>query len=446
MTHMSLEGGLIMYDLIIIGGGIAGYHGASVAAGQGLKVLLIDKHRIGGTHIYRGSVPLTYLLNNTYGDKEIVKDEDHPIYDHSYSAVIKLKEKECKSQSRDITKDLEDKGVDVIKGGAKIIGRSYQGFVVQCNNDDYVGKRLLLATGSKPFISTIPGVKKATYSGFVLSSDNVLEINNIPKDLVIIGGGIIGLEIASYFNDLGCHITIIEKRSRVGKALDPSLSNAIADSYTKQGIKIITDSEVIGIENQKVHYLNKGIDKEIACERVLLSIGRIPEVDDLGLDTLGVTFKDGIKVNEFGQTSIEDVYASGDVLGNYMYETNAYMEAEKSVLNMLDQQNLLNQLRVVVSLKTKPEIAFIGEDKNSAKNKKLQVREIFTKNMEQLHIGVETIEYEAFTKLIINQSDNKIIGIHVFGEKAGQMICVLKTLIDSVYDEVKVNQLYESKT
>lgn len=433
-----------MYDLIIIGGGIAGYSAAEISAANGYKTLLVDKHRVGGTHILRGSGPLQYLLENTRREKTINADvdDDHPHFTKSYASVIKQKDEFIKGKSKEIYNRLSDKDITIIKGTAKIVGRSYHGFVVQSHLEDYTGKKLLIATGSTPYIPTIPGVKKATYSGFVLSSDNVLEINNIPKDLVVIGGGVIGLEIASYFNDLGCHVTIIEKRDKVARTLDTSLSNAIVDSYKHQGIKVLLNSEVVEIESQKVHYIHKGEKKVIECERSLLSIGRVPMYEDLGLDTLGVKTNNGIVVDEHGLTTMDDVYAIGDVTGLNMYESKAFCDAEKCLLHMLESNNDEECEQKPVIIRTKPEVAFIGESESSATMKQIPFQTSLIRKVQSTMSGEKTLEFESFCKVIVNKANDKIIGIHIFDNKGQTIINELYKFLDTVLDIDKIKALY----
>ena len=433
-----------MFDLIIIGGGIAGYSAAELSASEGYKTLIIDKHRLGGTHIHRGSGPLKYLLEHTRQEINIKSDvdDDHPHFDKSYASVIKQKDANVRKESKEIHNRLIDNNITVIKGKAKIVGRSYQGFVVTSHQEDYTGKRVLIATGSTPFIPTIPGVKKATYSGFVLSSDNVLEINNIPKDLVVIGGGIIGLEIASYFNDLGCHVTIIEKRDKVARILDTSLSNAIVDSYKHQGIKILLNSEVVEIESQKVHYNCDGIKHIIECERALLSIGRAPMLEDLGLETLGVKTNIGIIVDEFGQTSVEDVYAAGDVIGHDMYKSKSKSLSIKSVNHMLGKEVQDFDNKVPIILRTKPEIALIGESEQSVMAKNIHFQTSLIRKNQTINSGNKTIEFEGFCKVIVNKANDRIVGVHVFDNKAEDIIRKIHKCIDMVFDIEVIEKLY----
>lgn len=433
-----------MYDLIIIGGGIAGYSAAQLSANNGFNTLLIDKYNIGGSHIHRGNIPLKYMLENTESEKSLETQisDDHPHFSKSYSSIVKLKDERVRNLSRELNDRLIAKNVTIVKGKAKIIGESYHGYVVQCHKEDYTSKRLLIATGSVPFIPTIPGVKKATYSGFVLSSDNVLEINNIPKDLVVIGGGFIGLEMASYFNDLGCHVTIVEKRDKLAEMLDSSLSNAIVDSYEHQGIHIILNAEVVEIESQKVHYVQKGIRKTIDCERALLSIGRVPYHEELGLETLGIRTQNGIIVNEFGQTSVKNVYAAGDVTRSSVYESKAQNEAEKCVLNLLGRNIKLEYSQVPIILKTKPEIGFIGESEESAKAKKIQTKSVFVRALQTIKSGNKVIEFEGFCKIIINQANDKIIGIHIFDHKGESRIKKMYKSFDTVFELDKIEEMY----
>ena len=204
----------MIFDLIVIGGGPAGYIGAERAGQAGFNTLLIEKNSLGGVCLNEGCIPSKTLLNSAkifdyarYGEKYGVTAQKVEL-DHN--AVIKRKNKVVKVLVSGIRAQLKRSNVNVVEGYARIDGKSSDGYIVMVNDETYTAKRLLIATGSAPVIPSIPGVTEGLEAGYVLTNREILDISEIPRSLVVVGGGIIGLEMASYFNSAGSKVTIIE--------------------------------------------------------------------------------------------------------------------------------------------------------------------------------------------------------------------------------------------
>ena len=217
-----------MYDLIILGGGPAGYNAAERAAHGGLKTLVIEKRALGGVCLNEGCIPTKTLLYSAkifdyskhcaeYG----VKLGDASI-DHSY--VIERKNKVVKMLVGGIGSTLKRAGIDVVTEAGEILRRDAEGFVVRAGDGEYVGRQLLICTGSTASVPPIPGLRESVESGFGLTNHEILDMKEVPGRLVVIGGGVIGLEMASYFNSIGSHVTVIEMLDHIGGPTDLEIS------------------------------------------------------------------------------------------------------------------------------------------------------------------------------------------------------------------------------
>lgn len=434
-----------LFDLIVIGGGPAGYLGAQRAGDAGLSTLLIEKREVGGVCLNEGCIPSKTLLysakmydNARLSEKYGVKSEN-VIFDHG--KVMSRKNKVVRTLVAGVKSQLRNSKVTVINSFAEITGENSEGFEIKTNNGDYIGKRLLIATGSEPVIPTIPSVNAGLEDGYVLTNREILDIKEIPEDLVIVGGGVVGLEMASYFNSTGSRVTIIEMLDHIAGNNEKEISNLLMKNYERKGILFKLSSKVVEIINGQVIYEYKGAREAVKADKVLLSVGRKAVTDGYGLDKINVEVERGhIKVDERGQTNIPGVYAAGDVNGYSMLAHTAYREAEVCVNNMLGKKDIMRYNGVPYVIYTNPEVAGVGETEESAKEKGLDVA---VNKISMRYSGRYLAENEGgdgICKILTDKKYGRLVGLHMIGNYASEIIYGAAAMIEM---EMRIEDIKE---
>ena len=420
-----------MYDLIIIGGGPGGYMAAERAGHAGLKMLLIEKRALGGVCLNEGCIPSKTLLHsaklldyakhgNVYG---VYSGNARPEIDHKH--VIERKNKVVETLVNGVKALMKANKVTVVYGEAQIIDKSS----VKVGDELYNGNRLMIATGSVPVVPPIEGLADGLEKGFVLTSREILDLEKVPKHLVVIGGGVVGLEMASYYNAAGSKVTVIEMLPKIAGATDTEISDFLMRSYEKKGIEFLLDTKVTAIAKNSVIY-NDGSNKTdepspclLKADKVLLSIGRKPLIEGFGLESLDLVIENGaIKTDSVGQTSQPNVYAVGDVNGKYMLAHAAYREAEVAVAHMLGKKDEMQYDAVPSVIYTSPEVASVGETEKSAKEKGIDCATVTVPMIYSGRYIAENDVTDGICKVVINKKHRNIIGVHLYGSYASEII------------------------
>jgi dihydrolipoamide dehydrogenase len=434
----------MVYDLIVIGGGPAGYLGAERAGHAGLKVLLFEQRSVGGVCLNEGCIPTKTLLyaaklkdGAAHGEAFGVRAADVTL-DHG--AVVARKNKVVKSLVFGVEGALKKNGVTTVKAAARIVGRAEEGFAVTDGNDTYIGKRLLIATGSAPAVPPIPGLKEGIGRGFVLTSREILDLTEAPARLVVIGGGVIGLEMASYFNSAGADVTVVEMLDAVGGPIDADIAEILRRNLAKKGIKFQLGCRVTGISD-KVEYTDaKGQPAAVEADKVLLSIGRRPVSENIGLESIGVlTERGAILTSETLQTNVPGVYAAGDVNGVSLLAHTAYREAEVAVNHMTGKKDRMRYSAIPAVIYTSPEVAGVGVTEAAAKEKGLDVTvKSITMNFSGRYLA-ENERGDGIMKLVVDNRWHKLIGVHMIGSYASEIIYGAGLMIEKemTIDEIK---------
>ena len=311
------------YDLIILGGGPAGYLASERAGHAGMKVLCIEQRELGGVCLNEGCVPTKTLLYSAklydgaaHGEKYGVIAKDIAI-DHA--KVVARKEKVVKTLVGGVKAALRANHVETLNARGVITGRNSEGYTVEAGGSTYTGARLLICTGSSPAIPPIPGLKEGLESGFAVTNRELLSLTEAPRRLVVIGGGVIGLEMAAYFNSIGSEITVIEMLDHIAGENDRELVGILQKHYEKRGMKLLLSAKVTEIADGAVRYEKDGKSCAVECDKVLISIGRRPNIKDVGLESIGVLTERGAIVTDSRmRTNQPEVYAAGDVNGRSM--------------------------------------------------------------------------------------------------------------------------------
>ncbi len=433
-----------MYDLIILGGGPAGYLACERGAHEGLKTLLIEKRNVGGVCLNEGCIPTkTYLYSAKLADGASHGDKYGVICDGikiDHKAVLARKNKVVKQLTGGISAMLKGLNVDVINAQGIITGRTEQSYKVEAQGTTYEGRRLLIATGSEAAMPPIDGLAEQFKAGFALTNREILDMDTVPKELVVIGGGVIGLEMASYFTSAGSKVTVIEMLEQIGGPIDADIAKILKKAYEKKGVTFKMGCKVTKIEKDGVVYEEKGKNEKVKADKVLLSIGRVANIKGIGLETIGVhTERTGIVTDEYMQTNQQNVYAAGDVNGKSMLAHTAYREAEVAINNMLGKKDVMKYNAIPGVIYTNPEVAGVGETEQSAKEKGLDVT---VKSITMKYAGRYVAENEGgdgIIKIVVDNKWNKLIGVHMISNYASEIIWGADVLIQKelTIDEIK---------
>lgn len=415
------------YDLIVLGGGPAGYLAAQRAANAGMSTLLAEKRFIGGVCLNEGCIPTKAMLysakiydNAVQGGKYGVT-VGNAVLDHK--TVVKRKDKIVKTLTAGIRASLKKGNVTVVEGFGKIMGRNAGGYEAEAGGELFTGKRLLIATGSMPVIPQIAGIKEGIDEGYVLTNREILDLEEVPESLVVIGGGAIGLEMASYFNSAGSKVMVVEMLDHIAGNTDRDISTILMKNYKKKGVEFKLNSKVVEIGKNSVEYESEGKRTTVEAGKVLVSIGRKPVTEGIGLENIGVEVDRGcIKVDERGKTNVPEVYAAGDVNGRFMLAHTAYREAEVCINNMLGRKDIMRYNAIPSVIYTNPEAAGVGETEETARQKRIEYE---AANISMRYSGRYLAENEGgdgSCKVLIDKANQRLIGVHMIGNYSSEII------------------------
>ncbi len=414
-----------MYDLIIIGGGPAGYRAAERAAHEGIRTILFEKRALGGVCLNEGCIPSKTLLHSAKlydyakgGASKYGVSCENAALDHN--AVVARKNKVVKQLTGGIAMQLKSGGVTVVSEEAEILGRWEGGYVIAAGGKEYKAARLLIASGSAPALPPIEGLTEALASGFALTNREILDLDSVPRSLVVVGGGVIGLEMASYFCSAGSDVTVVEMLDTIGGPIDSEIAVLLKKTYEKKGVKFLMGTSAVKFNSGEVMVNKDGITA-LGCEKTLISIGRKPVLPK-GAEKLALEMVRGaIVTDEHMQTSALNVYAAGDVNGKSMLAHTAYREAEVAVNHMTGKRDAMDYSAIPSVIYTNPEVASCGETLVSAKEKGIDVIE------NKIPLGysgrylAENEGGEGFFKMVLEKT-GKIIGVSIIGNPASEII------------------------
>ncbi len=425
----------MVFDLMVIGGGPGGYLAAERAQGAGLKTVLFEKNKLGGVCLNEGCIPSKTLLNSAKifehakDGKAFGVTAENPQIDQA--RVIKRKNKVVKTLVSGIGMTMKNLGVEVVSDHANILGKEGDTFRVEAGDTVYEGRTLMIATGSVPVVPPITGVKEGLEAGMVMTNREVLELSEIPERLVVIGGGVIGLEMAGYYQAVGSEVVVVEMLDHIAGNVDSEIGSLLQKSFEKKGVKFFLKAKVTEVGKDFVKYEKDGETFTIGADKVLLSVGRRAVTQGFGLENLGVATERGhIVTNPKQQTNVENVYAVGDVNGQWMLAHAAYREAEVAVNNILGQDEAVCYANCPSVIYTHPEVAWVGATAKEMEQTKRPYREV---SIPFNYAGryVAEIERElSLCKLILDTKTNTLAGCHLMGSYASEMIIAAGIMIE----------------
>ena len=432
------------FDLIVLGGGPAGYLASERAGHAGLSVLCIEERSVGGVCLNEGCIPTKTLLYSAkvfdgaaHGEKYGVSAEGLKI---NHAKVVARKDKVVKTLVAGVSSALKANHVTLVSARGVINGKNAEGYTVEAGGETYVGKRLLIATGSSPAVPPIPGLKEGLSSGFVCTNREILALTEKPEHLVVIGGGVIGLELASYFTSIGSKVTVIEMLDHIAGENDAELVAILQKGFEKRGVTFHLSAKVTEVTANAVKYEKDGAVQEVACDKVLLSIGRRANTKDIGLESIHVlTERGAIVTDAHMKTNQPEVYAAGDVNGKSMLAHTAYSEAEIAVNGMLGKKDTMRYEAVPGVLYTNPELSAVGETEASAKAKGLDAAVVKIPMRFSGRYLAANEGGDGIIKLIVDNATKRVLGAQVLSNYSSEFIVTVGTFIElgMTIDEVK---------
>jgi len=418
-----------MYDLVIIGAGTGGYSAARRAAELGAKVCIIEKEQLGGVCLNKGCIPTKFMINTARILSDIGRSSKFGIETKGYSLnIAKMLEARTliiEKLRRDMKILLNRLNVKIIKADAKLKDPN----TVDASGKYIKAKYIIIATGS----SSIETDKLRFNHRNIISSADILNLKEIPFSLIIAGAGYIGCEFACIYNQFGCDVSIVEAESQILPKQDKEIARRLMQSMKKRGIKVFLGSR---IKDLKAKNGNKVIallenNQTVEAEKLLLTIGRRPNTENLGLESIGVELKNGsIIVNNNLRTSIGNIYAIGDVLGNFYLAYTASYEGTVAAENIFNKPHQLNYGTVPNCIFTTPEVASAGLTETQAKEKGYDVTMVnypFIASSKAQIIN----ETEGIIKLVNDSRTGRILGAQILGPQANELILELVIAINS---------------
>ena len=435
------------FDLIVIGGGPGGYLAAERAGHAGLKTMVIEKREFGGVCLNEGCVPSKTFLNSAkvfdyanhaanYG----VKVDGKTSIDQKF--VVERKNGVVKMLVGGVKAQLKRNKVTMKVAEAFIEGKADGGIVIKAGEEKFLAKRLIVATGSMPVVPPIPGLRENLEAGVVMTNREVLDLTVIPEKLVVIGGGVIGLEMASYFSSVGSKVTVVEMMNKIAGPTENEISSILQKSLERKGVEFKLGAKVTGVEKDGVVYEKDGKTEKVPADKILCSIGRRAVTQGFGLENIGVNLERGaIVTDDMMRTNVANVYAVGDVNGKIMLAHTAYREAEVAINNILGKKDRMSYNVIPSVIYTNPEVGSVGETEESAKAKGLDVKTVSRPLTFSGRYIAENSELDGICKLVVNKKTNTLIGAHIIGSYSGEYIVAVSAMIDLEVDIENIKKL-----
>ncbi len=416
-----------MKDIIVIGGGPGGYVAAIRAAQLGATVTVVEKENLGGTCLNKGCIPTKALYKNAEVVHSVSTMKEFGVnieggFTIDIPQIHKRKEEVVFKLVDGVRRILDSYDIETIFGSAEIKDRNH--VVVHKNDGETESletKNIIIATGATPFI---PENMKSDNPN-IMTSDEIINFEHIPKSLVIIGGGVIGMEFANIFHAMGTEVHVMERNARILNRLDSDLSKRLQAYIKKQGMKIHNYASVKALntkEDGSIEVIGEQKGKELILntEKVLISVGRRPNLQGMNLEALGVKHSPkGIEINDNYETNVEGIFAIGDVTGGIMLAHEASHHGTIAAEAAMNKRTTRNGSVIPSAIFTSPEVATVGLTEEEAKAKKLDYvtsKFMFGGNGKALAMG----DSQGFIKVIAN--GDTIVGVHIMGLNASDLI------------------------
>ena len=411
------------YDIIVIGGGPGGYVAAIKASQLGSKVALVEGDRIGGVCLNYGCIPTKTLLRSAKLYQDLMQAEsfgidiDMPGNVHvNWGNLMKRKEAVVDKIVGGVEQLVKLNKIDVFSG----YGRAIDANTVEVDGEVLKAKNLILATGSHVMVPDIDGLQAATDQGIVIDSTAAIKLTKQPESITILGGGVISIEFATLFNSLGTKVTILQRSDVILKMLDADVRNTIQKHLISTGVEIVLNAQIIKVDGNTVHYSVEGENKTLTSDKILSSLGRVPNLK--GFEPLNLKVdKRGVVVNDHMETSVKGVYAIGDMCGKMMLAHVASAEGIIAAESIHGSHNSIDYNKVPSCIYSFPEVGVIGYTEEAAIEAGYDVgTSMFplTANGKAVAEGETT----GFVKIVHDKKYGEVIGVHIVASHATDMI------------------------
>ncbi|CCV63731.1 Dihydrolipoyl dehydrogenase (Lpd/PdhD) [Alteracholeplasma palmae J233] len=418
------------YDILVLGGGPGGYVAAIKAAQLGAKVALVEKEVVGGICLNHGCIPTKTFLKSAKTFKTLQHSEDYGItksgeVNFDWTKIVARKDGVVKQLTGGVAFLLKKNGVDVYNGYGEVLSPTQ----VKVGNETLEAKNLVLATGASAIVPPIPGVKEAYEKGTVVTSRELLNVKTAPKTLVIVGGGVIGVEFATVFNSFGSKVVIVEKMDGILPTMDDDVRTAYTKRLKADGIEVLTGAEVKSVDGKKLTYNLNGKDVTIDSDLILMAVGT--RANSQGFEKLNLTMdRANVVTNEYLQTNVPNVYAIGDLNGKFMLAHVASHEGIIAVEHALKKGHTkMRYDRIPSCIYGSPEIAAIGLTEKEAKEKGLDYK-VSKVPLAAVGKALADGEKEGFVKLIVDKKYLEVIGAHIYAYNATELISEYATAME----------------
>jgi dihydrolipoamide dehydrogenase len=413
----------MMYDLGIIGAGPAGYVAAERAGHKGLKVVIFDKRQLGGVCLNEGCIPTKTLLytaklyeNALYGDKYGISCSN---VSFDIGKIMDRKEKVVKKLVGGVAAKLKSVKAEVVFTEAVMEETKSDHIVIRAGEQTYLCRNILIATGSEAAVPPIKGLGKDN----AYTNREILQLREIPGTINIIGGGVIGIEFAGFYNSMGAKVNVFEMLDEILPGVDSDLCVMLRNELTKKGIQFNLGAKVKEVKGSTVLLSGKNGTSEIAADKLLVAVGRKVNVEGFGLENTGVEYSPkGIKIDNHCRTNVPNIYAAGDVTGFSLLAHTAYREAEVAVNHMTGQKDVMRYDAIPAVVYTNPEIACVGLTEEVAAIKGIRIKK---GSLPLAYAGRFIAENEGkngIIKVITGEKYGEILGVHILGNPSSELI------------------------
>ncbi|MDX8046045.1 dihydrolipoyl dehydrogenase [Gracilibacillus sp. S3-1-1] len=426
------------YDVVILGGGTGGYVTAIRATQLGLKTAIVEKFNLGGTCLHKGCIPTKALLKSASVYQQVKHAADYGVDasppSFSIEQAMKRKDGVVQSLHQGVKHLINTNQIDVYQGYGRIMGPSIFSpmagsisveYEDERENDLLVPKNVIIATGSSP--SVLPNIEIDHQQ--IVTSDDLVEMKQLPESMIIVGGGVIGIEWASFLRDVGVEVTILEAQDQILTSFDQDIVKELKRNLKKKGITILEKavldtSSIEKGEQVKVGYQQNGKIESLVADKLLMAVGRKPNTHKIGIENtdIGLDAKGFIQVNEHFQTKESHIYAIGDVIGGMQLAHVATYEGKKAVEHIAGiSSSPLTEQEIPACIYGDPEIATIGYTEGEVEEQGFDYRteKVSLQAIGKAHVNGHT---KGFTKIIIDTKTDDILGVHMIGEHVTELI------------------------
>ena len=410
------------FDIVIVGGGPGGYVAAIKAGQLGYKVAVIERENVGGVCLNWGCIPTKTLLKSAKVFEQLKHAKDYGIdvkpdsFSANFPDMIKRKDSVVRRLTGGVAALLKKNGATLIKGFGEVVDPTH----VKVGEELIETKFIILATGASVIMPPIPGLQEGFDAGFVLTSKEILDLKALPTSLVIVGGGVIGLEFATIFSSLGTKVTVIEKQPTILSSVDEEIRGLFFKKITKDGVQIFTNATVTSIGQGVVTYEVDGKATELNVDKVLMAVGMKPNTKSFASLNLAME-KAGVQVNERMQTTLSNVYAIGDVTGKFMLAHVASHAGLVAIDHIHGGDAKMDYRAIPNGIYTFPEIAMVGLTEQDAKAQGIDYK-VSTFPVMANGKAMGENEKDGLVKIIVSKPYNEIIGVHIMASAATEMI------------------------